>query len=150
MARVRATVKTLLKYTFLFALGVGAFIFFFSEQLGLAVYKSLEAGRYMKLFAFLVPIMYMDIVTDGCLKGLGQMMNSMAYNISEAAIGLMFVIFLVPVRGLGGYIFLLFFCELFNFTMSIRRLWKICGAGAEGKTLPFIFKGRNDILLPRR
>lgn len=129
MTRVRATVAALLKAALAFALGVGAFLFFFSEQLGIAVYKSLEAGRYIRLFAFIVPIMYMDIVTDGCLKGLGQMMNSMAYNICEAALGVLFVLTLVPRWGLEGYIFLLFFCECFNFCLSMGRLIKVCSPG---------------------
>jgi len=129
MPRVRATVGTLLKSALAFALAVGAFLFLFSEPLGIAVYKSLEAGRYIRLFAFIVPIMYMDIVTDGCLKGLGQMMNSMAYNICEAALGVLFVLTLVPRWGLEGYIFLLFFCECFNFCLSMGRLIKVCSPG---------------------
>ncbi len=140
MPRVRSTVAALLKATLAFALAVGGFLFIFSEELGIAVYKSLEAGRYIRLFAFIVPIMYMDIVTDGCLKGLGQMMNSMAYNICEAALGVLFVITLVPRWGLEGYIFLLFFCECFNFTLSMRRLIRICAPGkvsSQKKALAF-------------
>ena len=65
--------------------------------------------------------MYMDIVTDGCLKGLGQMMRSMVFNISEACIGVLLVITVLPVKALNGYIFVLFFCEAYNFTLSILR-----------------------------
>ncbi len=126
MKRVRALVGSLLKGALVFSLAVAAFLFVFSTELGVAVYKSLEAGRYIRLFAFLVPIMYMDIVTDGCLKGLGQMMHSMTYNICEAALGVLFVILLVPRYALGGYIFVLFFCECFNFCLSMHRLWKVC------------------------
>ena len=126
MTRVRSTVAALLKTTLAFSLATAAFMFFFSEELGVAVYKSLEAGRYIRLFALLVPIMYMDIVTDGCLKGLGQMLNSMSYNVCEAALGVLFVIILVPRYALGGYIFVLFFCECFNFCLSMRRLWVVC------------------------
>ncbi len=125
--RILKTVKTLLGCAGLFSLVVAGLLFCFSEILGVYIYKSLEAGRYIRLFAFLVPIMYMDIVTDGCLKGLGQMSASMRYNICEAALGLMLVMLLVPRWGLAGYIFVLFFCEGFNFTLSIRRLVRVCG-----------------------
>lgn len=125
--RIRKTVKILLSAAGLFSLVIALLLFFFSEILGVYIYKSLEAGRYIRLFALLVPIMYMDIVTDGCLKGLGQMNSSMRYNICEAALGLIFVMTLVPRWGLGGYIFVLFFCEGFNFTLSMRRLLKVCG-----------------------
>ncbi len=135
MAKVRSTVGMLLKCTLGFSLAVAAFMWVFSAELGIAVYKSLEAGRYIRLFALLVPIMYMDIVTDGCLKGLGQMLQSMCYNVAEAALGVLFVIALVPKYGLAGYIFLLFFCECFNFCMSMHRLWKVCRA-ARHHTIP--------------
>ncbi len=126
MARVRSTVKSLLKATLLFSLAVGLFMFCMSEELGVAVYKSLEAGRYIRIFALLIPIMYMDIITDGCLKGLGQMLHSMIFNVCEAALGVLFVIILIPRYALGGYIFILFFCECFNFCLSMSRLIWIC------------------------
>ena len=80
---------------------------------------------YIRLFALIAPVMYMDIVTDGCLKGLGQMMHSMRFNIAEAALGVLLVIALLPRWALNGYIFVIFFCEIFNFTLSIRRLRKV-------------------------
>lgn len=128
--RIRKTVALLLSCAGLFSAVTAGLLFLFSELLGVYIYKSLEAGRYIRLFAFLVPIMYMDIVTDGCLKGLGQMMNSMCYNICEAALGLLLVLLLVPRFGLGGYIFVLFFCDCFNFTLSIIRLLRVCKRGA--------------------
>ena len=136
MKKVRSTVGALLRLTLIFSLAVAAFMWLFSAELGITVYKSLEAGRYIRLFALLVPIMYMDIVTDGCLKGLGQMLNSMCYNICEAALGVLFVIILVPEYGLGGYIFVLFFCECFNFTLSMRRLWKVCRVEKNENKIP--------------
>jgi Na+-driven multidrug efflux pump len=62
-------------------------IFTFADSLGIAVYGSAEASSYIKIFALLAPVMYMDLVIDGCLKGLGQMMYSMGINICEAVIG---------------------------------------------------------------
>ena len=129
MLQVRKTVKSLLKAALFFSLAVGGFMFFMAEELGVAVYKSLEAGRYIRIFAFLVPIMYMDIVTDGCLKGLGQMLPSMIFNVCEAALGVIFVIILIPRYALAGYIFVLFFCECFNFCMSMGRLVRVCRRG---------------------
>ncbi|MBO5975819.1 MAG: oligosaccharide flippase family protein [Oscillospiraceae bacterium] len=126
MIQVRKTVKSLLKSALLFSLAVGVFMFIMAEELGIAVYKSIEAGRYIRIFEFLVPIMYMDFVTDGCLKGLGQMLPSMIFNVCEAALGVIFVIILIPRYALGGYIFVLFFCECFNFCMSMSRLIWVC------------------------
>ena len=119
------TVSALLRASFFFSLVTAAFLFATAEALGAFIYKDPGIGYYIKIFALLAPIMYMDIVTDGCLKGLGQMMHSMTFNITEATIGVILVVTLIPVFGLRGYIFVLFICELYNFTMSIARLRKV-------------------------
>ncbi len=82
----------------------------------------------------MVPIIYMDIVTDGCLKGLGQMMWSMSYNIAEAALGVALVWTLLPRFALNGYIIALYACECFNFVMSITRLHRVVTVPFDRKT----------------
>ncbi len=119
------TVSALLRTALGFSLLTAGFIFSTAAPLGLLIYGDSSIGPYIQIFALLAPIMYMDIVTDGCLKGLGQMMHSMCYNIAEASIGVLLVIALLPRWALKGYIFVLFFCEIFNFTLSMRRLRKV-------------------------
>ena len=70
-------------------------LFAFAMPLGQAVYHSDEAGRYIRLLAPLLPIMYTDMVTDGCLKGLGEQMWSMGVNILDSALGVLLVPVLV-------------------------------------------------------
>ena len=125
--RIRRITARLLRLTLVFSLAAAAVLFLGADVLGRLIYHSAEAGRYIRIFSLLVPIMYMDIVTDGCLKGLGQMLWSMGYNVTEACIGVLLVITVLPRRALGGYIFVLFFCEIFNFTLSITRLQKVSG-----------------------
>jgi Na+-driven multidrug efflux pump len=69
--------------------------------------------------------MYLDYVTDGMLKGLGQMMSSMMYNIMDAGLSVLMVLLLLPRFQVPGYIFIIFFVECFNFALSIRRLFKV-------------------------
>lgn len=122
---IKRTVSALLRSSLFFSLLTASFIFVTADALGALIYNSDEIGVYIKLLAVLAPIMYMDIVIDGCLKGLGQMMHSMSFNITEAMIGVILVVTLIPRFGLNGYIFILFFCEIFNFSLSIWRLHKV-------------------------
>ena len=69
--------------------------------------------------------MYTDMVTDGCLKGLGEHLASMGFNILDALCGVILVLLLLPKFGLNGYIGVLYFEESFNFLLSIYRLSKI-------------------------
>ena len=87
--------------------------------------KTTLTKMILRLLAPMVPFLYTDIVTDGCLKGLGQMMASMAFNIAEAALGLVLVWALLPRWALTGYLVTLYICEVFNFTLSLLRLRQI-------------------------
>ncbi len=122
---IRKAVKELLSMSLLFSATVAAFMFFFADMLGIAVYKSNEAGAYIRMLAPLIPIMYTDMTVDGCLKGLGQQVWSMGINIADALLGLALVWWLLPEYALAAYIAIIYFTELFNFLLSIFRLRKI-------------------------
>ena len=123
--RLRSMVTVLLQRTFLLSLAAGAVFFVAADLLGGVLYHDAACARFLRLLAPMVPLIYTDIVTDGCLKGLGEMMRSMAYNIAEAALGLALVWALLPRWALGGYIFTLYVCETFNFILSLRRLGRV-------------------------
>jgi len=122
---IRRAVKRLLRGTLLYSSAVALLLFVLADPLCEIIYHSREAGHYLRILAPLVPIMYMDIITDGCLKGLGQMLWSMGFNISEALIGVLLVVTVLPKKALAGYIFILYLCELFNFSLSFGRLYQM-------------------------
>ena len=99
-------------------------MFLFADQLGVAVYKSYDAGHYIRLLAPLVPVMYTDMTVDGCLKGLGQQVWSMGINILGSLLGLLLVWFFLPKYALPAYIAMIYITETFNFVLSLQRLWK--------------------------
>ena len=94
----------------------------FSEELGYAVYDSYEAGRYIGVLALIVPIMYMDHVTDSMLKGVGEQVYSMWVNISDSVLSVLLVWFLIPRLGIMGYALVIVIMEGYNFTLSLLRL----------------------------
>ncbi len=126
-AYIRRTVAGLFRITGAFSAAAALFMFLGADAISQCVYHCAEAGGYIRLFAFLIPVMYLDIVTDGCLKGLGQMLWSMSVNVCESLAGVALVIVLLPRFALRGYVFVLFFCEIFNFAFSVSRLKKLTG-----------------------
>ena len=126
-ARITATVNSLLEKCLLFSLGAAAVLFGSAALLGQAVYHSAAAGGYIRILAFLVPVMYLDTVTDGCLKGLGEQLWSMGVNIADSALSVALVLLLLPRCALTGYLLILFGTEVFHFALSIYRLRKITG-----------------------
>lgn len=119
------TVRGVLIKSFLYSLLVAAFMFVFADMLGTVIYHSSEAGRYIRLLAPLIPIMYTDTATDGCLKGLGQQVWSMGINILDALLGVVLVWFLLPKYALTAYIAIIYFGECLNFALSFGRLRQV-------------------------
>ena len=119
---ISKTSNRLLRMCLIFSIGVMAAFWEFSKELGLVIYKNSEVGFLIKVFALLMPIMYMDTVTDGMLRGLGQHMYSMYFNIADSLLCVFLVLFLLPRYAVWGYIAILYISEIFNFSLSIGRL----------------------------
>ena len=122
---IRRTAGELLRLSVLFSLGVGAFLYFCADPLGMLIYGSRDAGHYIRILAPLVPFMYTDMSVDGCLKGLGQQVWSMGINILDALLGLLLTWQLLPRYALAAYIVIIYATELLNFVLSAGRLWKV-------------------------
>ena len=101
--------------------------FLLADALCMALYKSPEAGRYLRLYALLIPMLYCDAITDAMTKGLGQQKACVRYNIITSAMDVIFLFLLLPRYGMMGYFFSFLATHLLNFILSLRRLLKIVG-----------------------
>ncbi len=81
----------------------------------------------MRVFAPLAPVLYMDALTDGMLKGLSEQVANVRYNTLTSALDAVLLVLLLPRWGLGGYIFAFAATHLLNFTLSLRRLLIVTG-----------------------
>lgn len=120
--KIRREVRSLLTMSLLFAITVAFALFVTSDFIGSALFASSEAGKYIRLLAPLIPAMYVDMVVDGCLKGLGQQVWSMGINILDAGLGVLLVYTLLPIGALDAYIGIIYFNELLNLALSAARL----------------------------
>lgn len=108
-----------------FAVGISGIMIFFADELGQGIYGSADAGRYIRLVAHIVPIMYLDTTVDNMLKGLGEHIYTMAINITDTLCSLAMVWILIPKMGIYGYITLIIVSEIFNSGASIYKLVKV-------------------------
>ena len=136
---IRRVTGDLLHKSLIFSMGTAFLLAALGDSLGLALYDSGRAGTYIQLFALIIPVMYMDMITDGCLKGLGEMMFCMVVNIADAGLSALLVWLLLPRWGLPAYIFVICFTELFNFVLSLFRLHKVTGWRPDWKAFAAIF-----------
>ncbi len=112
----------IMKITVIFSVAATGFFAYYSDVLGTLLYDSAEAGKYIRIFSFLIPVMYLDNTTDAILKGLGEQFASMRYNIIDALVSVILVFFLLPPFGIKGYVLVIYICEILNAVMSIKKL----------------------------
>lgn len=111
-----------LNATLAYSVAAMLIIALFSEELGYAVYGSYDAGRYIAVMAPVLPIMYLDHVTDSILKGIGEHVYSMWVNISDSLISVLLVWVLIARVGIAGYAVVIVVMEGYNFILSVIRL----------------------------
>jgi stage V sporulation protein B len=113
------------QYSLLFSFCISGILICFSGEFGIIIYDSLEASRFIKIMAPLVPVMYLDSVTDAMLKGLDKQIYSMNVNIIDALLSIILVAVLLPKYGIMGYVMTIYATELVNASLSIAKLIEV-------------------------
>ncbi len=99
-----------------------ALLFCLAEPIAEHIFHNAECTKSIRLLAPLIPVMNLDTITDGCLRGLGQQSRVMAINILDAALGVTFVLLLLPSGGLKGYIQMILITVTVNCLLSSLSL----------------------------
>lgn len=125
--RIRYLARQSLRMVLLYACLAGGLMYLLAQPICLWLYESLDAGRHLSLYAFLVPMLYCDAIIDAMNKGLGQQKICVRYNILTAALDVLFLYLLLPRFGMNGYFFSFLITHLLNFILSLRLLVKTAG-----------------------
>lgn len=123
--KIREYTDKLIIGSFLFACLITVFFWIFGDMIALSIYNTPGVGAYIKVFAALIPFMYVDIIIDNILKGLDAQTDVMIINIIDLVVTTSFIFFFVPILGLKGYIVSIFISEILNLTLSLNRLFKV-------------------------
>ena len=110
-----------------FSCGCFSVLFAFAAPLGGQLFGSGDAGRFIAYLAPVVPVMFLDHITDAALKGIGEQVAVMWINIADSALTVLLILLLLPKMGIVGYILMIALTEVFNFGCSFRRLLRATG-----------------------
>lgn len=111
----------------LFASAVAGFFFLYGDELGTLLYDSAEAGQYLRVFAPMVLMLYLDAIVDGMLKGLAEQIACVRYNTFTSALDVLLLVLLLPRMGIDGYVFSFALTHGINLILSLRRLLQKTG-----------------------
>ena len=125
--RVQYLAKQGLRAAMLFGLCSGGILFALAKPLGELLYREPQVGGLLRLYAPFVPMLYMDTLVDSMCKGLGQQNANARYNTLTSFLDVVFLWWLLPGLGLGGYYISFAATHLINFALSLRRLVRVSG-----------------------
>lgn len=121
-AAIKRMAEKSLHVTLLAALLIAAVFTVFAKQLGLLLYNSRDVGVFLLVLAPLAPIMYMESMVDGMLKGLGQQVSSLKYSVLDSAVRIVMIWFIVPRHGMAGFLFIMVVSNLLTSFLNLNRL----------------------------
>ncbi len=136
---IKSASEKIIKLTLLCGLFCGALFFVGGEKIGLLFYKSYDIGFLLKALSPIVPLMYLDSICDGILKGLDQQGFTFKTAISDSIIRIILILVMLSKMGINGFILIMYFSNLFTCLLNVGRLVKI----SKAKILFF-----NDLCLP--
>ena len=126
--KVRYTAEKCIHVTLIASLPFAVIFFFAGDTIGTLVYKDPAAGQTVRLLAPIVPLMYLDSVCDGLLKGLDEQFSLFRNSLIDSLCRIGLIILILPKFGFMGFIGIMFASNLFTCLLNLLRLAKISKA----------------------
>ncbi|MBR6594771.1 MAG: oligosaccharide flippase family protein [Clostridia bacterium] len=117
----------IMESTMCFSVVCGGFFFLFAKELSLGVYGNTDCVRSLRLLALVTPFMYMETMSDGLLKTVGEQKRTLVYSIINSVFRIVGVLFYIPYSGSMGYLWLLMASNTLSFLLCYGRLRRLCG-----------------------
>lgn len=99
----KLTAKTI-RYCSLLGFSCLLIFLLFGERLGILLFHSPLAGLFIRALSFMCPFLYLNSTLSAILQGLGKVITLFFINVSSLLVRLAFILFLVPIYGIQGYL----------------------------------------------
>lgn len=120
-------IHRIMKTVTVYSIPAGSIFFFFSKEVALLLYGSTESASAIKILATVTPFMYIETVSDGLLKSIGEEGRVFRYGLYNSALRLISILLFMKSTGEMGYILLLVVSNTFSFLLCYGRLKKVSG-----------------------
>ena len=103
-ARIRTLSMRSIRRTIVYAVFVTLLLLLFGDEIGVMLGGGEIAGRMIRLLAPVVPFIYLEIVLESIIKGLGAQLFSSLNYLCEYAVRISIVLICIPLMGFPGII----------------------------------------------
>lgn len=122
-----ALIQRIMRISTVFSTVAGVVLFAFAKELSLAVYGNTECAASARILALVTPFMYLETMSDGLLKSIGQQKRTLLYGIVNSALRIAAILLYIPYSGARGYIWLLVLSNTLSFALCFGRLKRTTG-----------------------
>lgn len=132
----------IMRISTVFSAVTGVVFFVFAKELSLALYGTAECARSTRILALVTPFMYLETMSDGLLKSIGQQNRTLLYSVINSVFRIAAVLLFIPYSGATGYLWLLVVSNTLSFVLCFFRLKRTTGFSLDLKlhaVMPTIF-----------
>ena len=121
-ARLNALLDRMLRLTGFFSALAGALFWVWGPAAAQLLYGSAEAGFYLQVLAPAMPLMYLESMVDGAMKGVGEQKAAFRYSVWDSVLRLAGVTVLLPRYGMRGFLAVILLSSLYTCAANVWRL----------------------------
>ena len=126
-ARLGRLLDRMLRLTGCFSALAGALFWVWGQPLAELFYHSAEAGFYLKVLGPAMPLLYLESMVDGAMKGVGEQKAVFRYSLWDAILRIAGVVLLLPRFGMKGFLLVILLSSLYTCVANTGRLLHCCG-----------------------
>ena len=132
-------IASIMSFVSILSIAVGGMFFFLNKEIGDAFYPNENTATAIKILATVTPFMYVETVSDGLLKAIGEQVQTLKFSVYNSVLRVLLILFMVSKTGENGYLWLLVISNSFTYMLCRRRLFKATGVAPRLRT---------DVVLP--
>ena len=121
-ARLNALLDRMLRLTGYFSALTGTLFWVWGRTLAELLYHSTEAGFYLETLAPAMPLMYLESMVDGAMKGVGEQKAAFRYSVWDSILRIVGVMLLLPRYGMKGFLAVILCSSFYTCAANTGRL----------------------------
>ena len=126
--KVKYATEKIIRLTLLVGIFCGAVFMLTGDKIGKLLYKSDDVGFLLCALSPIVPLMYLDGICDGILKGLDCQRFTFFSSVGDSALRLLLIPIILPRYGVMGFIGIMYFSNLLTCALNSIKLITVSNA----------------------
>lgn len=124
---INSRISSIMSFVSLLSVAVGGLFFFLPNEIGEAFYPNENTAYAIKTLALVTPFMYVETVSDGLLKAIGEQVQTLKFSVYNSILRVALILLFVSRTGENGYLWLLVISNTFTYVLCRYRLYRVTG-----------------------